>query len=156
EHPLGAGRVGLRVWQRPARFRNLWIKTGETVRQVPFVPEDRDAAVSGMWRPLTRGSARGAVGGSAHEPFVGPQCQRLTFQGGEGEIGIENGGLTRWGLHLGAGQPYEGYVWARADRPTPVTLAVESGDGGRILDEVRVEARGEGWRRYDFVLKPKA
>src|SRR5262249_34426299 len=44
DHALGAGRVGLRVWQRPARFRNLWVKTGETTRQLPFVPEDREAA----------------------------------------------------------------------------------------------------------------
>jgi hypothetical protein len=156
EHPLAAGRIGLRVWQRPARFRNLWVKTDEMARQLPFVPAERDAGVSGMWRALARGSARGTFGLSSHEPFVGRQGQRLTFQGGEGEIGIENHGLNRWGLCFATGQPYEGYLWARADHPTRVTLSAESGNGGRVLDEVRIDVRGEGWHRHDFVLKPNA
>ena len=36
EHPLRSGQVGLRAWQRPARFRNLWISTGGQKTRVPF------------------------------------------------------------------------------------------------------------------------
>jgi len=33
---LPAGTVGLRPWQREARYRNLWIKTGGRIRTIPF------------------------------------------------------------------------------------------------------------------------
>jgi len=36
QHPLTSGRVGLRPWQRRARFRNLWIATGGGRRAIPF------------------------------------------------------------------------------------------------------------------------
>ena len=37
EHPLTTGAVGFRPWQREARFRNFWIKTGGEKRTIPFV-----------------------------------------------------------------------------------------------------------------------
>jgi hypothetical protein len=37
EAPLKSGRVGLRPWQREARFRNMWISTGGRRTEVPFV-----------------------------------------------------------------------------------------------------------------------
>ncbi len=53
EHPLDAGKIGLRTWQREAKFRNLHIRSDGPDRRVPFVatPSDNDA-VSGMWRPF--------------------------------------------------------------------------------------------------------
>ncbi len=36
EHPLPAGRVGLRPWQRPAGFRNLWIAAGSQRQALAF------------------------------------------------------------------------------------------------------------------------
>jgi hypothetical protein len=153
KEPPGAVRVGLRTLYRPARFRNLWVKTGKAVRPLPFVQVKN--GVSAMWRPVTRGSARGEFGLTSRDAFAGRQSQRITFRGGKGEVGIDNRGLGRWGLNLVAGKPYEGYVWVRAARPTPLVLALESADGGRVLDEVRVEVRGGGWARYDFTLTPR-
>jgi len=37
EDPLPAGAVGLRPWQRPARFRNLWVRAAGRKRSLPFV-----------------------------------------------------------------------------------------------------------------------
>jgi mono/diheme cytochrome c family protein len=37
EAPLKSGRVGLRPWQREARFRNFWISTGGRRTDIPFV-----------------------------------------------------------------------------------------------------------------------
>jgi len=54
EHPLQAGLVGLRTWQREAMFRNLWIKVGNRKKLLRFeVAGSQWAAgsVSGMWRP---------------------------------------------------------------------------------------------------------
>ncbi len=36
EYPLHTGRVGLRTWQRTAKFRNFWVTTAGTRRTLPF------------------------------------------------------------------------------------------------------------------------
>jgi Alpha-L-arabinofuranosidase C-terminal domain/Domain of Unknown Function (DUF1080) len=157
EHPLSAGRVGLRTWQRPARFRNLWVKTDGPARPLPFDLVQRDAfgdGVSGMWSALRRGSARGEFALETTSPFLGSQSQRVAFRDGNGEIGIENQGLNRWGLNVVAGKPFEGYLWARAGHPTPVWVNLESREGGRIYASRRLEVKGDAWTRYDFTLTP--
>lgn len=157
--PPAAGRVGLRTWQRPARFRNLWVKTGDLARNLPFQPaggDGFDEGVSGMWKALRRGAARGEFALETAAPFAGRQSQRLTFRDGAGEVGVENQGLNRWGLNVVAGKPFEGYLWARSGATTAVALALESRDGGRVYAETRVEVRGDAWKRYDFTLTPGA
>jgi alpha-L-arabinofuranosidase len=108
--------------------------------------------VSGMWRPATGGSAKGSFAIEAGRPFVGRQCQRLTFEGGDGFIGVENRGLNRQGLCFVAGRPYDGYVWVRADKP--VDLFVTARDGDRIPAEAKIAVAGADWKRYDFALTP--
>src|SRR5262249_51194106 len=47
---LPAGSVGLRQWQREARYRNLWVKSNGRTQTLPFEPVSNDPlAVSGMW-----------------------------------------------------------------------------------------------------------
>jgi alpha-L-arabinofuranosidase len=154
EHPLPAGSVGLRTWQREASFRGLAIR-GEPR---PFRAADAGLAggVSGMWRPVRRGSARGGLAVETDRPFVGSQAQRITFRDGEGAVGIENRGLNRWGLNFVAGGPYEGYLWMRADGPATVRVAAENGDGSRTYAEAAVKVEGPEWKRYDFTLTPSA
>jgi len=49
DQPLTSGTVGLRPWERGARFRNLWVKTGEAVEPLPFAATSDDSGeVSGM------------------------------------------------------------------------------------------------------------
>jgi hypothetical protein len=159
QHPLLSGRFGLRTWQRPASFRNLRFEAGGSSRNFPFEMERTDTfgeGVSGMWATLRRGSARGRFALQAEAPFTGRQSQRLTFIEGEGEVGIDNRGLNRWGLNVVEGKPYEGYVWARSGRSTEVSVALEGRDGGRVLAESRLSVRGDGWNRYDFTLTPGA
>ena len=112
DDPLVSGAVGLRQWGGPARFRNLWRKTGGRVRRVAFArPLD---AVSGMWRVTRTGTATGTCGIETNRPSKGRQCQTITFISGDGEFGVENRGLNRWGMYLRANRRYEGYVWVRA------------------------------------------
>ncbi len=99
EHPLETGAVGLRTWQRAARFRNLTVTTAGQARKHEFTVAATDArgqGVSGMWRALRRGAANGRFQLEDQDAFSGRQSQRLMFTGGEGEIGIENQGLNRW------------------------------------------------------------
>jgi alpha-L-arabinofuranosidase len=114
------------------------------------------AGVSGMWRPVRRGTASGAFALVIQRAFTGKQSQQVTFTSGEGEWGLENQGLNRWGLNFVQGQPYEGYVWVRAEKPISLFVLLETNDGSQTYAETRVEATSDNWQRLDFTLTPRA
>lgn len=156
EHPLSAGSVGLRTWQREASFRGLKLRRGDQSEKLAFraVDPHGDGGVSRMWRTVRRGSATGRLAPETEQPFAGSTSQRITFTGGAGAIGVENRGLNRRGLSFAAGKPYEGYLWIRADQPAEVRIAAESGDGSRTFGEAVLKVAGSEWKRYDFTLTP--
>jgi alpha-L-arabinofuranosidase len=164
EYPLAAGRVGLRTWQREARFRNFYVQEGGQARKLRFDLAEAaspNREVSGMWRPFCRGSATGEWGLDTTDAFTGRQSQRLTFKAGEGEIGIENQSLNRWGMNFVKGKRYEGHVWLRAEQPARVFFALESADGAKVYAETSAEAKSAGrylsqWQCLDFKLTPNA
>jgi len=153
-HPLGPGSVGLRTWGVDARFRNLTVSQDGRKIELNLKPGNADARVSGMWRPFQHGPARGAYDLLADDPFAGRQSQRITFIGGQGQVGIENRGLNRWGLSVQAGKPYEGVLWARCDQPIPLSVALESAGGERVLGERALSLEPGSWRRLVFTLTP--
>jgi alpha-L-arabinofuranosidase len=159
EHPLASGRVGLRAWQREAQFRNLYVRTDGQLRKLRFDAADKDAGnsgVSGMWRAFRRGAAQGGWSLETKEAFTGRQSQRLTFKEGDGEVGIENQSLNRWGMNFVKGKRYEGHVWVRAAQPARVFLALESADGSKVYGETHAEANSAEWQRIAFKLTPNA
>lgn len=159
EHPLLTGSVGLRTWQRDARFRNFSVTTEGQPRKIQFEPVVIDSwgdGLSGMWSALRRGTAEGEFSIQEQDAFVGRQSQRITFTSGAGEIGVENRGLNRWGMYFVRGKPYEGYVWVRAAKPMELFVALESQDGGNVYAEKRLAAKGTGWQRLNFSLTPNA
>jgi alpha-L-arabinofuranosidase len=157
DHPLPAGRVGLRQWQREARYRDLWVKTGGKTTKLPFERNtETPGEVSGMWAPLRRGMARPAFALETDRPFIGKQSQKIAFTEGEGEVGIENRGLNRQGMCFRSGKPYEGYLWARTEKPADLWVALESGDGNKVHAETKVRVEAGDWRRLDFTITPAA
>jgi alpha-L-arabinofuranosidase len=115
--------------------------------------------VSGMWRSFSKGSATGSYSIDTAAPFKGSQSQRISYTGGDGEIGIENQSLNRWGMNIQAAKPYDGYVYLRTSAPTTVHLAFESQNGERVYAETSLTANNprmteENWTRYDFTLTP--
>lgn len=152
EHPLVSGAVGLRPWQRSAQFRNLQVNG----RPVRFVPIGEPSAVSGMWRAVQTGSARGELSLETSAPFVGRQSQRLTLFEGTGTLGIENRGLNRVGMALQAGKPYEGVLCVRSQTGTPLTVALQSADGTQAYAEKTLTPRPDSiWQRLTFTLTPR-
>lgn len=155
EHALRSGGVGLRQWQRAARYRRLWVKTGERAEPLSFEANPDDLGpVSGLWRGFRRGTASGECSLVDERPFVGAQCQRLIFRAGKGEIGLDNQGLNRWGLGLRAGKSYEGHLWARAQSATTLTVRLESRDGARRYAETSLQVTGSDWQKLPFTLTP--
>jgi alpha-L-arabinofuranosidase len=119
-------------------------------------PPSPSNGVSAMWRPTRRGTASGGFAIISEKPFVGAQSQKITFDEGEGDWGLENEGLNHWGMNFVAGQPYEGCLWARAEKRTEVVVALESRDGARVYAETSLTVDGEGWQRLSFNLTPSA
>jgi alpha-L-arabinofuranosidase len=156
DRPLPKGGIALRPWQREARYRNLWVKTDGEKRKLPFQPPlSSHGAVSGQWRPATRGKVEARFDLTADRPFLGAQSQQVDFVSGDGEVGIENRGLNRQGIYFQAGKPYEGYVWLRSHTPSEVWLTLENAEGSDRIAETRVSATGsEEWQRIDFNLTP--
>ncbi len=159
EHPLAAGGVGLRIWQPKVSFRNLSVTVDAAKQNIPFACDtenDPAAGVSGMWRPIRRGEVEGNFSIESEGAFSGDQSQKITFAGGSGEIGIENQSLNRWGMNFVSGKNYDGYVWARAELPTELFVALESIDGSAVYAEKSLELKAGGWQRLNFKLAPKA
>lgn len=154
---LPAGTIGLRQFQADARYRNLWVKTGGGTRPLSFESESGGSyEVSGMWRAVQTGGAQGALSIDRDTPFLGGQSQRLVFQQGTGQIGVENQGLNRWGMYFAEGKPYEGVLWAQADAGADLFAALENADGSQVLAETRLSIPPGGWQRLSFTLEPKA
>ena len=128
---------------------------GESFQEPPPSPAIQ-GFVSRMWRAVQRGSATGGFAVVSQRPFAGTQSQQMRFDRGEGEWGIENQGLNRWGLNFVAGKTYEGFVWARAEVPTKLFAALESRDGSRIYAETPLLVAGNDWQRLAFTLAPNA
>jgi hypothetical protein len=161
DHPLTTGAIGLRPWQRPARYRNLSMQVGDVQTPIPFAAEGDRSEVSGMWRPVQTGAAHGRYSLETTYPLVGHQSQQITFLDGSGEIGVENRGLNRWGMAYQAGKAYEGVLWVRAASDTPITVALQSADGMHTYAATTLHTRPEGWervtgwKRLTFTLTPQ-
>ncbi len=112
--------------------------------------------VSGPWRSVRRGTAAGHWTLERDHPFLGKQCQRITFSGADGEIGVENQGLNRWGMSFVADKPYEGLLWARCAEPCELHAALEARDGSRVYAQQRLTVAPGPWQRLTFSLTPDA
>lgn len=125
----------------------------EPAKQLPS--NNPAGSVSGMWRPIRRGEAKGDFSLESPGAFSGDQSQQIAFTNGSGEIGIENQGLNRWGMNFVKGKNYEGYVWARAKSPTQLFVALESSDGSKVHAEKSLKLEAGDWQRLDFKFAPK-
>jgi hypothetical protein len=108
-------------------------------------------AVSGMWQAVRRPAPEGKLELVA-DAFDGHQVQQIT---GGGEIGLVNRSLNHWGMNFVANRRYEGYVWARSDRPSWLSAALEHRAGLRAYDKTLLRLTGNDWQRIDFTLTPK-
>ena len=125
---------------------------GESFQEPPV--KNGDKGVSGMWRAARQGNAAGDFEVDSSKPFVGRQSQVLHFTGGQGEIGIENRGLNRWGMNFVAGKPYRGHLWVRAEQPARIFIALQNANGSREYAESGLDVRPGDWQNVEFVLTP--
>lgn len=109
------------------------------------------------WRAYRQGTARGSYGIDTAAPFKGKRSQRVAFETGQGEAGIDNAGLNRWGLAFEAGRPYEGILRVRSMRPATIHVSIVGDDGATVLahQEILLSAN-DTYQKVSFHLVPSA
>jgi len=154
DHALAPGSIGLRTFNADAEFRHLAVRQDGREIRPNLQLKGSPSTVSRMWQSVQKGSAQGTYALHTDDPFTGRQSQQVSFVSGQGEIGIENQGLNRWGLYVQEGKMYEGLLWARCEDPIQVSVALESADGQQVYDESGLSLEAGSWRRLEFTLTP--
>lgn len=127
----------------------------------PFMPNPLlgkpGDAISLRWEKVQSGSASGSFKLETNGAwFTNSPSQTIAFTGGEGEWGIDNAGLKRWGIHLLAGKPYEGFIRAKTTAPAEIWVSLRSADG-KVLAEEIIQAAGKNeFERLPITLTPSA
>jgi len=150
QHPLTSGRIGLRNYQQDVQFQNVQIDGAPVTFSYDAL--DWPGAVSGMWTPISSGSAVGQCSVENSNPFVGSQSQRITVTSGTGKFGVANRGLNHWGMAFVGGKDYEGVLDVRADAPTPLTVALENADGSTVYAQTNLLVTSNNWQNLQFSL----
>jgi hypothetical protein len=146
EHPLPPARWAI-VARGPARFRGAFGPN-------PLLETPGDA-ISLRWAKVQTGNATGNFAlVTAGAWFTNSPSQTITFTGGDGEWGIDNAGLKRWGINLVDGKPYEGFLRVKAAQPTELWVSLRKSDG-TVVAEQKLVANGD-YQRLAFTLTPSA
>jgi len=154
---LRSGTVGFFVLDQDIRVRKVKLDNYRETREFPFDLAAHADGVSRMWRPIRTGSAVGSFGMDTRTPYHGTQSQAITFTGGEGEIGIENMALNRWGMCFRKGKSYEGLLRVRSRDSAELVVAFQSADGAKTYAETTLTASGAGeYEKLQFALTPSA
>ncbi len=154
---LRSGSVGFLAMDQDVRVRNVTLNDYQDTRAIPFDVATPADGISRMWRPVRTGSAEGSFGMDDRNPYHGTQSQTITFARGEGDIGVENMALNRWGMCFRAGKDYEGLLRIRCDEPTELVVAFQSEDGSTTYAEQTLTAPGGGeYEKVEFTLTPGA
>jgi len=106
------------------------------------------------WQPVKKGNAAGIFSIDTIHPFVGKQSQRISFLNGTGSIGIENRGLNREGLSIRGQKSYDGIIYAKSGKKTPLYISLENADGTVTYASTNFLINGNGWKKYSFKLTP--
>ena len=149
--------VGLRTWQRDARYRDFWVKSDGPRQALPFVMAG-SSAVDGVcagWQAFRRGAARGGFSLESGGPFAARQNQCVDLLDGQGELGIEHTEAGATGLALVAGRSYQGFLTIRSDAPAEVFVGFQDANG-HILAEIPLAVTAGDWGQHRFALTPKA
>lgn len=147
ERPLPPGLWAV-IARDAARFRGEFAPN-------PLLKTPGDA-ISLRWARVQTGSAGGRFSLETQGAwFQNSPSQAITFSSGEGEWGIDNAGLKRWGIHLVEGRPYEGYLRVKASQPTEFWVSLRKADGTVLAEEKHLAGPGE-FAKVAFTLTPSA
>jgi len=115
-----------------------------------------DEQISRHWHKVQSGSVKGLFKFERKGTFNGSQSQRITFVSGQGELGIDNAGLNRWGINLRKGKSYEGLLRIKSEKQCDVYVSLLSADGSKKYAEKRITVKRapDEYQRLEFTLTP--
>lgn len=153
--PIKSGAFGFRAWNASAKYKNVKVSVENSAEQsLPFEQLVAANNAAGMWQAVVKGNV-GNTSLITTGVFAGKQDQRLTFTSGTGAVSVNNMGLNRMGMNLEAGKDYNGYFYAKSEKPLTVYLAFESKNGSVRYGETEVSVSGD-YKKYSFSLTPSA
>ncbi len=156
-NPLEAGKIGFRSWHKNVNIRNFWIECkGEKITPgfVKHESVNYQGEVSGMWIPVVDGDVKANYQLVKNGTYNGKQSQYVEFVSGAGQVGISNRGLNQWGMCYRKGKEYEGYLWARAEKPVDIFLVLADKENKKNYAEKKITISSKEWNRYDFNIIP--
>ena len=112
--------------------------------------------ISRYWSKAINGSAKGKYTLKRGDAYMGRQNQVITFNEGNGEIGLTNAGLNKMGINLEAGKPYDGILRVKSNGAKKLYLSLRDAKGN-ILAEKPYTLKGDGsYEKITFELTPSA
>ncbi|HLN20363.1 MAG TPA: alpha-L-arabinofuranosidase C-terminal domain-containing protein [Bacteroidales bacterium] len=115
-----------------------------------------DKQISRYWREVNSGTAKGVYRLSTSNTYNGRRDQKIRFESGSGEVGIENSGLLRMGINLQEGKNYEGVLRIKNPEACDLYVALLNSDGTEKLAEksIKLKASSGSFQKVDFELVP--
>lgn len=159
-HPLPPGLYGI-VTRENIQVRDLsLISAAGRITAIPFAAspllKQPGDALSLRWGRVQTGKASGEFAFDPDGWHAGLRSQRVTYRDGQGEFGMDNAGLKRWGLSLQGGRDYEGYLRVKTDKITPIAVSLRTAEGTVLAEQILKTTGGSGYERLAFRLVPKA
>ena len=110
--------------------------------------------ISRYWNKAVSGSAKGKYTLKRGDAYMGRQNQVITFDGGNGEVGLTNAGLNKMGINLEAGKPYDGILRVKSNSAKTLYLSLRDAQGN-VLAEKPYNLKGDGsYEKVTFELTP--
>ena len=109
------------------------------------------------WSSATEGSAQGGAALDPSTPFAAARLpsMKVSFGSGSGAVRLAHRGMGNEGLVLQAGKPYEGYIFARADAATAVTVTLRDYTSATVLATASITVpAGGAWTQLPYSLTP--
>lgn len=160
-------RFGRNPQAAPQPYRPLKIgKLNFAGRFMPFdsIPSEIQAIlldkvngkeqISRYWTKTVSGSAKGQFELKRGGAYMGRQDQIIRLQSGSGSFGLTNSGLNKQGIWFQSGQPYDGILRVKAQKPTTIYLSLRDSKGN-LLAEAPYKLKGDGsFEKVTFQLTP--
>lgn len=112
------------------------------------------------WSTQQDNGASGSSTLDRSQPFGAARVasMRVNYASGPGgAVRLVHRGMGNEGLVFQGGKNYEGYIFARANADTKLTVALNDYVGGKVLDSTVVTVPGSGaWTQLPYNLTPSA
>jgi alpha-L-arabinofuranosidase len=137
------GGIGLATWNTQAEFRNIVVTGADTqvLYQSDFSPP---------------GGATGEISVDTSKPLNPENMDslKLTMISGSGSVGVANSGF--WGIPVGSGSTCKLRLHAAASAgfTGPLTVRLESADGGTVYAQTSFSGLSTGWAQFTADLVP--